>query len=392
MLPYLIEKLYPWLNEHGMGGFRVFLNAPFRSMLCIPLAFILCLLLGPRLIDWLVRQKIGDNPNFDEAALNDLMAYKKNTPTMGGLLIIGSIVVSVLLLADVRNFYVRMALLCTVYLGALGAVDDWLKLTKARRQQGNKDRQGLGSKEKLVFQVGLGVLLGVFTYWHGKDAPGGVNTTLYFPFFKDVGVPLGMAAFVVLSTVVLTGSSNAVNLTDGLDGLAAGCMAVVSFTFFILAVIIGTQTIGVRGVPAAEYLFLPQVMGAEEMAVVAAALAGACMGFLWFNCYPARVFMGDTGSLALGGLIGYVAIVVRQELMLFLVGGVFVMEAVSVLVQVGWFKYTKRRYGEGRRVLLMAPLHHHFQKKGWAEPKVVVRFWLITAMLSAMALATVKLR
>jgi phospho-N-acetylmuramoyl-pentapeptide-transferase len=205
-------------------------------------------------------------------------------------------------------------------------------------------------------------------------------------------LPLGMTAFVALSTLVLTGTSNAVNLTDGLDGLAAGCMAIVSFTFFIMAVIVGSETIGVRGIPAAEYLDLPPVKGAEEMAVIAAALAGACMGFLWFNCFPAKVFMGDTGSLALGGLIGYVAIVIRQELMLFLVGGIFVVEALSVLLQVSYFKYTRRRLGTGRRIFLMSPLHHHFQKKGWAEPKVVVRFWLITAMLAAMALATVKLR
>jgi phospho-N-acetylmuramoyl-pentapeptide-transferase len=183
-----------------------------------------------------------------------------------------------------------------------------------------------------------------------------------------------------------------VNLTDGLDGLAAGCMAIVSFTFFILAVIVGTETIEILDRPAASGLLLAHVVGAEEMAVIAAALAGACMGFLWFNCFPAKVFMGDTGSLALGGLIGYVSIVIRQELILFLVGGVFVMEALSVLTQVGYFKYTRRKYGEGRRVFLRAPIHHHFQMKGWAEPKVVVRFWLITAMLAAMALATVKLR
>jgi len=389
MLPYLIDLLYPWLRAHGMGAFRVFQSAPFRAMLCIPMAFILCMLFGPRFIGWLVRQKIGDNPNFDEATLNDMMASKKNTPTMGGVLIIASVVGSVLVLADLRNFYVLMALVCVLYLGALGAMDDWLKLTKQRRA-GNTDRQGLRSIEKLIFQLGLGVLLGIFTFLHGKDVP--QNHTLYFPFFKDLGVPLGMTAFVILSTIVLTGTSNAVNLTDGLDGLAAGCMSIVSFTFFILAVIVGTETIEIADKPAAAGLLLPHVTGAEEMAVIAAALAGACMGFLWFNCFPAKVFMGDTGSLALGGLIGYIAIVVRQELMLFLVGGVFVMEAVSVLVQVSWFKYTKRRYGEGRRVLLMAPLHHHFQKKGWPEAKVVVRFWLITAMMAAMALATVKLR
>jgi phospho-N-acetylmuramoyl-pentapeptide-transferase len=201
-----------------------------------------------------------------------------------------------------------------------------------------------------------------------------------------------MTAFVILSTLVLTGSSNAVNLTDGLDGLAAGCMAIVSFTFFILAVIIGTEAIEIGDRPAAAGLLLTHVKGAEDMAVVAAALAGACMGFLWFNCFPAKVFMGDTGSLALGGLIGYISIVIRQELMLFLVGGVFVIEALSVLMQVSYFKYTRIRFGQGKRIFLRSPIHHHFQMKGWAEPKVVVRFWLITAMLAAMALATVKLR
>jgi phospho-N-acetylmuramoyl-pentapeptide-transferase len=389
MIPYLIEHLYTWLQAHHLGGFRVFQSAPFRAMLCIPTGFFICILIGPRYINWLVRQKIGDQPNFDQADLNDLMAQKKNTPTMGGVLIIGSIVGTVLLMADLRNFYVLMGLVCVLYLGALGAVDDWLKLTKHRRGEG-KDRQGLKSSEKLIFQLGLGLMLGVFTYLHGMHVES--NHTLYFPFLKDFGIPLGMVAFVMLATVVLTGSSNAVNLTDGLDGLAAGCMAIVSFTFFILAVIVGTETIEIRDQPAASGLLLAHVVGAEEMAVIAAALAGACMGFLWFNCFPAKVFMGDTGSLALGGLIGYVSIVIRQELILFLVGGVFVMEAISVLTQVGYFKYTKRRYGEGRRVFLRAPIHHHFQMKGWAEPKVVVRFWLITAMLAAMALATVKLR
>jgi phospho-N-acetylmuramoyl-pentapeptide-transferase len=389
MLPYLIDLLYPWLKSHGLGGFRVFQGAPFRAMLSIPLAFILCILFGPRFINWLTRQKIGDNPNFDEATLNDLMASKKNTPTMGGVLIIASVIGSILLLADLRNFYVLMALVCTLYLGGLGGIDDWLKLTKQRRAE-NKDRQGLRSLEKLIFQLGLGVLLGIFTYLHGKNVT--ANHTLYFPFFKDLGLPLGMTAFVLLSTIVLTGSSNAVNLTDGLDGLAAGTMAIVSFTFFILAVIVGTETIEILDKPAAAGLLLAHVKGAEEMAVVAAALAGACMGFLWFNCFPAKVFMGDTGSLALGGLIGYVSIVIRQELMLFLVGGVFVIEALSVLLQVSYFKYTRRRYGAGRRIFLMSPLHHHYQKKGWPEPKVVVRFWLITAMLAAIALATVKVR
>ena len=198
-------------------------------------------------------------------------------------------------------------------------------------------------------------------------------------------LPLGLASFMLIGTVVLVGSSNAVNLTDGLDGLAAGCMAIASFVFLVLALIVGDLA-------TASQLFMPAFPDAAQMAVVTGAMLGACLGFLWFNCNPARVFMGDTGSLALGGLIGYISIVIRQELVLFIVGGIFVAEAVSVILQVGYFKYTKRRFGEGRRIFLMSPLHHHFQRKGWTETQVVVRFWLVGAMLAAMALATVKLR
>jgi phospho-N-acetylmuramoyl-pentapeptide-transferase len=195
---------------------------------------------------------------------------------------------------------------------------------------------------------------------------------------------------VIIGMLVITGSSNAVNLTDGLDGLASGCMAIVSFTFLVLVLIIG-MLIPTEG-RILNMLLLPYVQGSDQMAIMAGAMGGACLGFLWYNCNPASVFMGDTGSLAMGGLIGYIAIVIRQELMLFMVGGIFVAEALSVMLQVGYFKYTKRKFGEGRRILLMAPLHHHFQRKGWTETQVVVRFWLIGAMLAAMSLATVKLR
>ena len=198
-------------------------------------------------------------------------------------------------------------------------------------------------------------------------------------------MPLNRGFFILNSTEVMTGSINSVNLTDGLDGLAAGCMAIVSFTFCILSLIIGNWKWSME-------LFLPYAQATDQMAVLAGAMAGACLGFLWFNCNPASVFMGDTGSLALGGLIGYIAIVVRQELLLFLVGGIFVIEAISVMLQVSYFKYTRIRFGEGRRIFLMSPIHHHFQRKGWTESQVVVRFWLIGAMLAAMALATVKLR
>jgi len=299
---------------------------------------------------------------------------------MGGLLIIASIFTTALLLADISNFYVRMGMLCLVWLGGVGATDDWLKLTAARR---GGSRQGLNSGEKLLFQLGLGVLLAYFTFYYGGGSD--QQHFLYLPFFKSIQISLNLVGFIVIATLVMTGSSNAVNLTDGLDGLAAGCMAIVSFCFAILAMIVGNKA-------WAGELLIPYVQASDQMAVLAAAMAGACLGFLWFNCNPAAVFMGDTGSLAMGGLIGYVAIVIRQELVLFIVGGIFVVEAISVMLQVSYFKYTRIRFGEGRRIFLMSPLHHHFQRKGWTETQVVVRFWLIGAMLAAMALATVKLR
>ena len=378
MLYFFADHFKNWLEAHRLGFFRVFRFSTFQATLSVVLGFFICIFLGPPIIAWLRRQKIGDHPNFDQAEIDKLMAGKKGVPTMGGVLIIFAITATILLLGNLRNFYVQMGLLCLIWLGAVGAVDDWLKLTNARRQ-GN--RQGLTSIEKLLFQIGLAVLLAYFTWYYGRNEV----KYLYFPFLKAKSYGLNFYTFALIATLVMTGSSNAVNLTDGLDGLAAGCMAIVSFTFCILSLIIGS------GQWSAE-LLLPYVQQTDQMAVLAGAMAGACIGFLWFNCNPASVFMGDTGSLALGGLIGYIAIVVRQELLLFLVGGIFVVEAVSVIIQVSWFKFTRIRYGEGRRVFLMSPLHHHFQRKGWTETQVVVRFWLIGAMLAAMALATVKLR
>ena len=386
MLFLLAKHLLDWLEAHRLGFLRVFTFPTFQSVVAVITAFALCILLGPRVIEWLRRQKIGDQANFDQEQLNKIMEGKRGTPTMGGLLIIASIAAAILLLADISSFYVQMALLCLVWLGGVGAVDDWLKLTAARRVGPDgkpASRQGLTSLEKLLFQVGLGVLLSYFTYQHGREVD--VAHTLYFPFFKHAKLELGLAEFVLLGTLVLVGSSNAVNLTDGLDGLAAGCMGIVSFAFLVLSLIIGIPGL-------ASYLLFEPFEPASQMGVVAGAMTGACLGFLWFNCNPARVFMGDTGSLALGGLIGYVAIVIRQELVLFMVGGIFVAEALSVILQVSYFKYTRRRYGEGRRIFLMSPLHHHFQRKGWTETQVVVRFWLVGAMLAAMALVTVKLR
>jgi phospho-N-acetylmuramoyl-pentapeptide-transferase len=381
MMFLLVNALRTWLEAHGLGFLRVFVLYPsFQATMAILASFVTCVALGPGVIRWLVRQKIGDVPNVDQAEMNAKLQDKKGTPTMGGLLILAAIGLSTLLLADISNRYVQLALVCLVWLGAVGAADDWLKLTVARR---NGSRQGLTSLEKLMFQIGLGLLVGYFTYQYGQAVDR--SHTLYFPFFKHWEVPLRLGGFMFVSTLVLTGSSNAVNLTDGLDGLAAGTMTIVSFAFLLLALIAGSSA-------WAGYLYLPYIQASDQMAVIAGAIAGACLGFLWFNCNPAAVFMGDKGSLALGGLIGYISIVIRQELMLFMVGGIFVVEAMSVIIQVSYFKYTRRKYGEGRRVFLMSPLHHHFQRKGWTETQVVVRFWLIGAMLAAMALATVKLR
>jgi phospho-N-acetylmuramoyl-pentapeptide-transferase len=380
MLYWLIKPNLKLLEESGFGFLRIFTFVEFQAVAAILLSFFITLAAGPATIRWLRRLKIGDQPDFDQADINQQMAHKKNTPTMGGVLIIASIVASVLLLADLTNFHVQMALIATAGLGLIGAGDDWLKLTAQRRGGG---RQGLYSGEKLLFQIGLAVLLSYFTWRYGQQIP--ERNYLYFPFLKDIRLPLGAFAFVAIGTIALVGFSNAVNLTDGLDGLASGCTAIVSIVMVVLALIIGTQTL------AATLLFT-YIQGSAEMAVIAGAMLGACLGFLWWNCNPASMFMGDTGSLSLGGLTAYIAIVLRQEFLLVVVGGVFVAQAASVMLQVGYFKYTRKRYGEGRRIFRMAPLHHHFQKAGWSETQVVVRFWLISAMLATLALATIKLR
>ena len=385
MIYLLVKNSQQWLDAHGLGFLRVFTFVTFQATVAVMLGFLIVWLAGPRVIAWLRRQKIGDRPEFDQADVNRMMEGKKGTPTMGGVMIIASIAITTLLLADLMNYYVRAALVCLLWLGSVGAADDWLKLTAARR---SGSRQGLSTIEKLLFQVGLGVILSYFTYRYGENIfPA---TRFYFPFFKDYYIPLNLAAYIAIGTIMITGWSNAVNLTDGLDGLASGCMSIVSIAFVLLALIIGAMA--PHNHPVLNQLLLPYIKGSDQMAVLAGAMTGACVGFLWFNCNPASVFMGDTGSLALGGLIGYVAIVIRQELMLVLVGGIFVVEALSVMLQVSYFKYSRRRSGTGKRLFLMAPLHHHFQKKGWTETQVVVRFWLINAMLAAMALATVKLR
>jgi phospho-N-acetylmuramoyl-pentapeptide-transferase len=375
-----------WLQNYPEGPYA-YKDPLFRGTCAVMFSFLVVWLMGPRVIRWLMRRKIGDIAEFDHQALNELTKDKKNTPTMGGLMIVLAIIFSVLLLADLRNYYIRMALFCTVWLTAMGAVDDWLKLTAASR---SGTRTGLKTYEKLLFQIGLGVLLGFFIYRHGEQnlaaratflggAPIETFRILSVPFYKH-GIQLSLLGFWIITVLVTTFTSNAVNLTDGMDGLASGCMALCSFAFMILAFLAGNEF-------WAGSLLLPHIPATGELAVLCGAMMGACLGFLWYNCYPAQVFMGDTGSLPLGGLIGYVAIVTRQELMLFIVGGVFVIEALSVIIQVGYFKMSG-----GKRVFRVAPIHHHFHLGGWTETQTVTRFWLLAAIFAGIALATVRLR
>ena len=380
VLYWLIHSNLDALNDSPLGFLRVLTFPTFQAMLAMVASFLIVMFMGRPTINWLRRQKIGDNPDFDNADLNKAMAAKAGTPTMGGILILSAIAGVTILLADLGNFFVLMSLVCLVWLGTIGAIDDWLKLTAARRSGG---RQGLTGREKMACQIGIALLLGWFVWRYAGELP--EVRRMYLPFLKSVAIELSLPIFLALAVAVIVGSSNAVNLTDGLDGLAAGCMVIVSIVFLVLTLIIAD-------VRLADVLLFHHIGPAGQLGVLCGAIAGACLGFLWFNAHPASVFMGDTGSLALGGLIGFVALVIRQELILLLVGGIFVAEAMSVMMQVGYFKYTRKRFGEGRRIFKMAPLHHHFQKCGWSETQVVVRFWVIGAMLAALALATIKLR
>lgn len=380
--------LYHLFHALLEGKHYAYENPLFRGVCAALFCGLFIILLAPAVIRQLVRLKIGDRPEFDHASLNELMKQKSNVPTMGGVIILAGSILSILLFADITNFYVQMGLFCLVWLGALGAADDWLKLTRHRR---GSTRDGLKSWEKLLFQIALGVLLGAYIYHYGEanhavlaNRPGGEEVTqsyriLTVPFYKP-GLLLSTLAFMVITVLVMTFSSNAVNLTDGMDGLAAGCVAFSAFVFMLLCDAAGDESVAHR-------LLIPFVVKSGELTVVCGAILGAAAGFLWYNCHPARVFMGDTGSLPLGGVLGYVAIVTRQELMLLIVGGVFLVEALSVMIQVGYFKLSG-----GKRVFRCAPIHHHFHLGGWTETQTVVRFWLAAAMCAGLALASLKLR
>ncbi|MEW6291155.1 MAG: phospho-N-acetylmuramoyl-pentapeptide-transferase [Thermodesulfobacteriota bacterium] len=358
----LYHFLYPLHNL--FSGFNVFRYITFRCIGAIVTGFLIALLLGPHFIRLVQRMQVGQVVRDDGPESH---FSKRGVPTMGGVLIIAAVTISTLLWVDLTNKFVWMILAITLWYGAIGSIDDWRKIKK-------KNSKGLSARAKMVLQIAGVVAVGAFLL----NQPG-FDTSLSFPFLKNVKPDLGVF-YIVFMVLVVAGSSNAVNLTDGLDGLAIGPTVVTSGVYLLFSYLAGHAGL-------AAYLQIPFVPGAGEVTVFCGALAGASLGFLWFNAYPAEVFMGDVGSLAIGGALGVVAVIIKQEILLVLVGGIFVMEAISVILQVGYFKISG-----GKRIFLMAPFHHHFEKKGWVEPKVVVRFWIVSIILGLMALATLKLR
>ena len=392
----MLLSLAQWLQALSpeFGYFRVFQYLTFRAVMAALTALLIGLVAGPSVIRRLRELKIGQP--IRGYAMETHLA-KSGTPTMGGVLILMSIAVSTLLWMDLSNRFVWIVLLVTLGFGAIGWADDWRKVV-------HKDPEGMRSREKYFWQSVIGLLaalylvfsisessnlrvLELFFNWvrSGFDVNLPPKAGLLLPFMKEVSYPLGVFGFVVLTYLVIVGSSNAVNLTDGLDGLAIMPVVLVGSALGIFAYVTGSAVYS-------KYLFFPHIPGSGELMVYCAAMAGAGLAFLWFNTHPAQVFMGDVGALALGASLGTIAVIVRQEIVLFIMGGIFVVEALSVMLQVSYFKYTKKRFGAGRRLLKMAPLHHHFEKQGWKETQVVVRFWIITMLLCLVGLSTLKLR
>jgi phospho-N-acetylmuramoyl-pentapeptide-transferase len=392
----MLISLAEWLQTLSpeFGFFRVFQYLTFRAVMAALTALLIGLAFGPWVIRKLTELKIGQ-PVRDYAMQTHLK--KSGTPTMGGVLVLIAIGISTLLWFDWSNRFVWIVMVVTMGFGAIGWVDDWRKVVQ-------KNPEGMPSGEKYFWQSVIGLIaalylafsvsetsnlrvLELFLRWvqsgFSNDLP--PKADLIVPFFKTISYPLGVFGFIALTYFVIVGASNAVNLTDGLDGLAIMPVVMVGSALGVFAYVTGNANFS-------RYLLFPYIPGAGELLIFCAAMAGAGLAFLWFNAHPAQVFMGDVGALALGGALGTIAVITRQEIVLGIMGGIFVVEALSVMAQVAWFKYTKRRYGEGRRILKMAPLHHHFEKSGWTETQVVVRFWIITMLLCLVGLASLKLR
>jgi phospho-N-acetylmuramoyl-pentapeptide-transferase len=388
-LAQLLQDLYPEL-----GFLRVFQYITFRAVMSALTALLIGLAFGPWVIRWLTAMKIGQP--IREYGVQQHLA-KSGTPTMGGVLILIGIAVATLLWFDWSNRFVWVVMMVTLGFGAVGWADDWRKVV-------HKNPEGMPSREKFFWQSLIGLVaalylafsvsetsnlrvLELFLRWvqsgFSNDLP--PKADLFVPFFKTVSYPLGVFGFIALTYFVIVGSSNAVNITDGLDGLAIMPVVMVGSALGVFAYVTGSSVYS-------RYLLFPYIPGSGELLIFCAAIAGAGLAFLWFNTHPAQVFMGDVGALSLGGALGTMAVITRQEIVLGIMGGVFVVEVLSVMLQVSWFKFTKKRYGEGRRIFKMAPLHHHFEKSGWKETQVVVRFWIITMLLCLVGLASLKLR
>ncbi|KQU73275.1 MULTISPECIES: phospho-N-acetylmuramoyl-pentapeptide-transferase [unclassified Rhizobacter] len=393
----MLLSLAQWLQgayPDQLGFLRVFQYLTMRAVLAAMTALLIGLAFGPMVIRRLAALKIGQP--IREYGVQSHLA-KSGTPTMGGVLILLGIGISTLLWFDWSNRFVWIVMLVTLGFGAIGWVDDWRKVV-------HKNPEGMRSREKYFWQSLIGLVaalylafsvsetsnlrvLELFLRWvqsgFSNDLP--PKADLMVPFFKSISYPLGVFGFIILTYLVIVGSSNAVNFTDGLDGLAIMPVVMVGSALGVFAYVTGSSVYS-------KYLLFPYIPGSGELLIFCSAMAGAGLAFLWFNTHPAQVFMGDVGALSLGGALGTIAVITRQEIVLAIMGGIFVAEALSVMLQVAWFKYTKKRYGEGRRIFKMAPLHHHFEKSGWKETQVVVRFWIITMLLCLVGLASLKLR
>ncbi|MCE7505043.1 phospho-N-acetylmuramoyl-pentapeptide-transferase [Polynucleobacter sp. IMCC30063] len=389
----MLLMLAQWLQD-DFGSFRVFNYITFRAVLATLTALLIGLVCGPWVIRKLSALKMGQAVRNDGPQSH---LAKSGTPTMGGVLILLGIFISCMLWADLSNRFIWIVLLVTFGFGLIGWIDDYRKVTR-------QDPKGMSSREKFFWQTCIGLfaalylafsvsevnnlkVLQLFLDWIKSgftlDLP--AKSNLYLPFMKEVSYPLGVFGFIILSFLVIVGSSNAVNLTDGLDGLVIMPVILVGAALGAFAYVMGNAIY-------AKYLLFPYIPGAGELLIFCGAMGGAGLAFLWYNTHPAQVFMGDVGALALGGALGTIAVIVRQEIVLFVMGGIFVAETCSVMLQVAWFKYTKKKYGQGRRIFKMAPLHHHFELSGWRETQVVVRFWIITILLVLVGLSSLKLR
>src|SRR3989339_513655 len=367
----MLYYLFDYINKvYDPPGFEIFRFLTFRSAVAAITGLFLSFYLGPKIINKLRKNQIGEAKKVDAPQSH---WSKAGTPTMGGLIIIISVFVPVLLWADIKSLYIILILFGTIWLGGVGFLDDYLKVVR-------KYPKGLIARYKLMGQIFIGLVVGSVIYFSPQFE--GINTVTTIPFAKDFNFDFGWF-YIPVVVFIITATSNAVNLTDGLDGLAIGTVGIVTLALGIISYVSGNAIF-------ADYLNIMHLRGTDELVIFCSALVGASLGFLWFNAYPAKVFMGDTGSLALGGAVGCLCVLIKKEFLLPILGGIFFAETVSVILQVSYFKYTRKRYGEPRRLFKIAPLHHHFEKSGWHESKIVVRFYIMAVMLAIIAMATFK--